>query len=202
MKNMSENTKIISDGAMDILFREARTYNAWLDEPVTDVMIHAIHDLMKFAPTSANCWPVRIKYVTSDEAKDRLKPLLAEGNVEKTMTAPVVAIIGHDYKFYEKLPELFPHTDAKSWFVGNDELIKATAARNGTLQAAYMIMAARAIGLDCGPMSGFDLDGVTKEFFAGTDIKADLLCNIGYGDKDSLFDRSPRPDFEDVCEII
>jgi 3-hydroxypropanoate dehydrogenase len=140
--------------------------------------------------------------VTTDEGKERLAPHLGDGNRAKTMSAPCCVIIGHDMEFYEKLPELFPHTDAKSWFVGNDALIKETAFRNGTLQGAYFIIAARALGLDCGPMSGFDQDGVNTEFFAGTNVKSNFLCSIGYGTDENLFPRSPRLDFETACEII
>lgn len=194
--------RILSDKDMDILFREARTYNGWLKKDVSDTQIKALFDLMKMGPTSANCSPVRLKFLKTDEAKQRLKPHMAEGNVEKTMSAPLVAVLAYDMEFYEQLPKLFPHTDAKSWFVGNDELIKATAMRNGTLQAAYLIMAARSIGLDCGPMSGFDAAGVKKEFFPDDNYVVDLVCNIGYGDDSTIFDRSPRFEFDDVSEIL
>jgi len=194
--------QIINDQAMDIIFREARTRNGWEDRDVSMTLMQAVYDLMKWGPTSANCFPARFVFVASDEAKARLKPLLMEGNQEKTMSAPVCVIIGHDMEFYEKLPELFPHTDAKSWFAGNDDLIKETAIRNGTLQGAYFIIAARALGLDCGPMSGFDQEGVNKEFFGGTNYKANFLCSIGYGSDKDLFDRSPRPAFDEVCEVV
>ncbi|MEL7490555.1 MAG: malonic semialdehyde reductase [Pseudomonadota bacterium] len=194
--------KIINDEAMDVIFREARTHNGWEKRPVADALMQAVYDLMKWGPTSANCFPARYIFVSSEAGKERLKPHLAEGNLEKTMAAPVCVIIGHDMEFYEKLPELFPHTDAKSWFVGNEDLIKETAFRNGTLQGAYFMIAARALGLDCGPMSGFDKDGVDKEFFAGTNVKSNFLCNIGYGTDENLFDRSPRPAFSDVCNIV
>ncbi len=194
--------KIINDEAMDVIFREARTHNGWEKRPVADALMQAVYDLMKWGPTSANCFPARFVFVASEAGKERLKPHLAEGNLAKTMAVPVCVVIGNDMEFYEKLPELFPHTDAKSWFVGNEDLIKETAFRNGTLQGAYFMIAARALGLDCGPMSGFDKDGVDKEFFAGTNIKSNFLCNIGYGTDENLFDRSPRPAFSDVCNIV
>lgn len=196
---------VLSDKALDQLFRSARSFNGWLDEDVSDVQLQCIIDLMKMAPTSANCQPARILFLKSDAAKNRLKPHLIESNVEKSMSAPVVAIIGHDLAFYENLPKWFPHTDAKSWFVGNEELIKTTAFRNGTLQGAYLMLAARSLGLDCGPMSGFDNDGVDKEFF-GTDedrnIRSNFICGIGVGDPDSIFERSPRPAFDDLAKIL
>ena len=194
--------KILSDADLDQIFRQARSFNGWHDKQVSDVQLASIIDLMKMGPTSANCQPVRVLFLKSDEAKARLKPHLIPDNVEKTMAAPIVAVIGHDLEFYENLPKLFPHTDAKSWFVGNDELIQTTAFRNGTLQAAYLMIAARSIGLDCGPMSGFDNDGVDGEFFKGTSTKSNFICGIGFGDPKSIFDRSPRPDFEDLAQIL
>ena len=194
--------KMINDEALDLIFREARTRNGWEERPVTETLIQAVYDLMKFGSTSANCSPARFVFVASKEGKERLKPHLLEGNVAKTMTAPVCVIIGHDLAFYEKLPELFPHTDAKSWFVGNDELIEETAFRNGTLQGAYLMIAARALGLDCGPMSGFDKAGVDDEFFKGTTVKSNFLCNLGYGTDKDLFPRSPRLPFDDACQIV
>lgn len=194
--------RIINDRAMDILFRDARTYNGWLDKDVSDVTLKALHDLVKFGPTSANCSPMRVKFLKSDEAKQRLKPHLMEGNVDKTMSAPVVAVLANDLEFHEKLPKLFPHTDAKSWFVGNDDLIKATAMRNGTLQGGYFILAARGLGLDCGPMSGFDADAVKKEFFPNDNFEVNFLCNLGHGDESTIFERSPRFKFDEVCEIL
>ena len=183
------------------LFTEARTYNSWQDKPVSEDLLVEIWNLVKMAPTSANCSPARIVFVTSQAAKEKLKPCLADGNVDKTMAAPVTAIIGHDMTFFEKLPELFPHTDAKSWFVGNDDLIAETAFRNGSLQGAYLIMAARALGLDCGPMSGFDKGKVDAAFFSGTEIKSNFLCNIGYGSAQGLFPRAPRLPFADACRV-
>ena len=194
--------KIINDEALDIVFRDARTRNDWEERPVSETLIQAVYDLTKMGPTSANCSPARFVFVTSDAGKERLRPFLSEGNLAKTMAAPVCVIIGHDMNFIEKLPELFPHTDAASWFAGNEPLIEETAFRNGSLQGAYLMMAARALGLDCGPMSGFDKDGVDKEFFAGTTIKTNFLCNIGYGTDKNLFPRSPRLSFQDACQVI
>ena len=195
------NTQI-SDDALSQLFGDARTYNGWHDKPVDDALLKDIYNQMTFAPTSANCSPARLIFVKGDAAKQKLKPALDDGNVDKTMGAPVVAIIANDMEFYEKLPELFPHADAKSWFVGNDDLIKETAMRNGTLQGAYLIMAARALGLDCGPMSGFDKQKVKEAFFPNENWEANFLCNLGYGDPESLFDRAPRLDFDEACEIL
>lgn len=198
----SQIKPVLSDKALDQLFRQARSYNGWLDTEISDVQMQGIVDLMKMAPTSANCQPVRLLFLKSQDAKSRLKPHLIETNVEKVMTAPVVAIIGHDLEFYESLPKWFPHTDARSWFVGNDELIKTTAFRNGTLQGAYLMLAARALGIDCGPMSGFDNAGVDETFFAGTTIRSNFICGLGYGDPTSIFERSPRPAFDELAEIL
>jgi 3-hydroxypropanoate dehydrogenase len=192
----------LSSPCLDQLFRDARTHNAWRDEDVPDALLHEIVDLAKLGPTSANCSPARFLFVKSREAKERLKPHLSEGNRDKTMKAPVCAIIGYDLDFYQYLPKLFPHTDAKSWFEGDDAKIFDTAFRNGTLQGAYLIMAARALGLDCGPMSGFDNKGVDREFFAGTNIKSNFLCNLAYGDPSVLHPRSPRFDFDEMAKII
>lgn len=186
---------------LDQLFFDARTHNEWQDRPVSDELLRELFDVLRWAPTSANCSPARIVFVKTPEAKAKLLPALIEGNVEKTRTAPVTAIIGHDLEFHEYLPKLFPHTDARSWFAGNQPLIEATAFRNGSLQGAYLIMAARALGLDCGPMSGFDADQVNEAFFAGSTIRANFLCNLGYGRSEALFPRSPRFEFEDVCRI-
>ncbi len=193
--------KPLSQDALDTLFMDARTVNGWTDQSVDISLLSKIWDIARMGPTSANCSPVRIVFVTSTAGKERLKPALMDGNVEKTMHAPVTAIIGHDMAFYEKLPDLFPHTDARVWFVGNDALIEETAFRNGTLQAAYLMLAARAQGLDCGPMSGFDKDKVDAEFFANTDIKSNFLCNIGYGTEEGLFPRSPRLAFTEACSV-
>ncbi len=191
----------IDQKALDQLFFDARTHNAWQDRPVSDELLRELFDVLRWAPTSANCSPARIVFVKTPEAKAKLLPALIEGNVEKTRTAPVTAIIGHDLEFHEHLPKLFPHTDARSWFVGNQPLIEATAFRNGTLQGAYLIMAARALGLDCGPMSGFDPDQINEAFFAGSTTRVNFLCNLGYGQPEALFPRSPRFEFEDVCRV-
>ena len=192
----------LPDACLNQLFRDARTHNAWLDRQVPDALLHELVDLLKLGPTSANCSPARLIFVKSPEAKARLKPLLSEGNRDKTMKAPVCAIVGYDLDFYVHLPKLFPHANAKSWFEGNDKKIAETAFRNGTLQGAYLIMAARALGLDCGPMSGFDNDGVDREFFAGTQTKSNFLCALGYGDGSVLFPRSPRFDFDEMARIV
>lgn len=193
----------ISQDALDQIFCDARTYNAWKDEEVPESVLKKLVGVLKMGPTSANCSPARFVFVKSKKAKERLAPHLSEGNLKKTMNAPVCAIIGHDLKFYEYLPKLFPHDqDAINWFKGKPAHIKTTAFRNGTLQGAYFILAARALGLDTGPMSGFDNDGVDKEFFAGTDIKSNFLCNLGYGDPESLFPRSPRFAFDEIAEVL
>ncbi|GLQ44989.1 putative NADH dehydrogenase/NAD(P)H nitroreductase [Dyella lipolytica] len=192
----------LAEAALDQLFRSARTYNAFLPKDVSDEQLHALYELAKFGPTSANCSPMRLVFVKSQAGKEKLKPFLSEGNRAKTLAAPVTAIVANDYEFYEKLPQLFPHADARSWFVGNQELIDRTAFRNATLQGAYVIMAARALGLDCGPMSGFDNAGVDGAFFAGTPVKSNFLINIGYGDASrDLFPRSPRLSFGETCRV-
>jgi len=196
-------SKVMSDDDLDLIFRHARTHNAWLNKPVDDTLLRQVYDLAKMGPTSANMCPMRIVFVKSREAKERLKPALAEGNVDKTMAAPVTAIIGMDIHFYEQLPKLFPHADAKAWFKDlPDNVLEYTALRNGSLQGAYFILAARALGLDCGPMSGFNNATVDAEFFAGTTIKSNFLCNLGYGDPSKLHPRSPRLTFEEVCRMV
>lgn len=192
----------IDDGALAQLFLEARTHNAWQTTDVPDELLVRLVDTLKMGPTSANCSPARFVFVKSPEAKARLKPFLSPGNRDKTMAAPVTAIIGKDLEFYEHLPKLFPHTDAKSWFAGKPDHIRETAFRNGTLQGAYLILAARALGLDTGPMSGFDKAGVTKEFFGGTKVEANFLCNLGYGDASVLMPRSPRFAFDEIAKIV
>ena len=194
-------TRIADGSALSIMFEDVRTHSAWQDRPVSEDVLRAAWDLAKMGPTSANCSPARIVFVVSREAKEKLKPALSEGNVAKTMAAPATAIFGYDLAFYERLPELFPHTDARSWFVGNDKLIETTAFRNGTLQSGYFILAARALGLDCGPMSGFDNAKVDEAFFAGTSIRSNFLCNLGYGDASKLRPRNKRLSFEDACRI-
>jgi len=192
----------ISDEALDQLFRAARSQNKWQAKPVSPTLLHALYDLLRMGPTSANCSPARFVFVTTDQGRERLKPHLLPSNVSKGMTAPVTVIIGHDLSFYEKLPQLFPHTDARSWFVGNEPLIQTTAFRNGTLQGAYLIMAARSLGLDCGPMSGFNNAGVDQAFFANTTIKSNFICGLGYGDPSGVFARSPRLAFDEACKIV
>ena len=195
--------KPLDEDALDTLFRKARSYNAWQDRPVSDETLHRLYDLLKWGPTSANCQPARFLFLKSREAKERLKPHLMSGNVEKAMTAPVVAIIGYDTRFYERLPQLFPHNpDAQSWFTSSPELAEETAFRNSTLQGAYLIMAARALGLDCGPMSGFDPEGVNRSFFPDGRVKVNFLCCLGYGSERNLFPRSPRLSFEEACTIL
>jgi 3-hydroxypropanoate dehydrogenase len=193
----------IDQAALDQVFLKARTHNKWLDRDVPDALLRELVDVMKMGPTSANCSPARIVFVKSKAAKARLKPLLSEGNRDKTMAAPVCAIIGYDLEFYEHLPKLFPHNPgARSWFAGNEENIRTTAFRNGSLQGAYFILAARALGLDTGPMSGFDNAGVDKQFFAGTSVKSNFLCSLGYGDASVLFPRSPRFSFDEMAKIV
>lgn len=194
-------TAPLSHEALSQLFLDARSHNAWLDKDVPDAVLERIVDILKMGPTSANCSPARIVFVRSAAAKEQLKPLLSEGNVEKTMTAPVCAIIGHDLAFYEHLPRLFPHTDARGWFAGQEQKIRDTAFRNATLQGAYLMLAARALGLDVGPMSGFDHAGVDAAFFSGTTVKSNFLCNLGYGDPKGLFPRSPRFGFAEMARI-
>jgi|SRR5450759_1905269 3-hydroxypropanoate dehydrogenase len=192
----------LDDRSLDTIFRAARTHSVWLDKPVSDALIHQIYDLMKWAPTSANSSPARIVFVRSTAAKQRLLPAMAPGNVDKTRAVPVTAIIAYDTEFHEKLPKLFPQADARSWFVGNQALIDTTAFRNGTLQGAYLILAARALGLDAGPMSGFDNAKVDKEFFPDGKIKSNFMINLGYGDHAKLFPRNPRLPFAEAAQIL
>ena len=192
----------LDDRSLDTIFRAARTHSDWLDKPVSDALIQQIYDLMKWAPTSANCSPARIVFVRSAAAKQRLLPAMAPGNVEKTRAAPVTVIIAHDTEFYEKLPKLFLQADARSWFAGNQALIDTTAFRNGTLQGAYLILAARALGLDAGPMSGFDNAKVDQEFFPDGKVKSNFMINLGYGDHAKLFPRNPRLPFAEAAQIL
>ncbi|BBB11146.1 malonic semialdehyde reductase [Sphingopyxis sp. FD7] len=193
----------LSDSALDQLFRAARTYNGYLDKPVSEAQLHAIWDLMKFGPTSANSLPARIVWCVSDGAKERLAAHALPANAEKILAAPVTAIIAMDLEFYEHLPEFFPHTDARSWFAGKDALAEATAFRNSSLQGAYFLLAARALGLDTGPMSGFDNDAVDKAFFADQPkVKSNFISTLGYGDPATIFDRSPRPGFERFNRLV
>jgi 3-hydroxypropanoate dehydrogenase len=195
-------TTPLDGDALDRIFRQARTHSHWLDRPVPDALLQDAWDLARMGPSSANCQPLRVVFVRSPEAKAKLKPALIPTNVDKTMTAPVTAILGHDMAFYETLPRLYPHADARSWFVGNEPLIAATAFRNGSLQAGYLILALRAVGLDCGPMSGFDNAKVDAEFFAGTTVASNFLINIGYGDAAKLHGRGPRLDFDQACRMV
>lgn len=196
------STTRLSPDALDTLFREARTHNAWRDGEVSDADIHAIYDLLKFGPTSANCCPARLVWVRSPAAKEKLKPFLDESNVAKTLAAPVTVIVAHDLEFYDKLPELFPHDQsARSWFAGKPEKIEATAFRNSTLQGGYLLLAARALGFDCGPMSGFDNARLDAAYFAGTPWRSNFLVNLGHGDDSKLFPRSPRLSFEQANRI-
>lgn len=188
----------INDSALDVIFRTARTHRHWQDKPVAPALLMAIYDLMRFGPTSGNINPGRIVFVVSPEAKERLKPHLEPGNVTKTMTAPATAILAYDLAFAPKAAELNHRPPATADIVRDRE----DAFRNGTLQGAYFIIAARALGLDCGPMGGFDRDGVDREFFAGTDIKSNFLCNVGYGDPAKLHPRAPRFSFDEVCKIV
>ncbi|MGL5837393.1 MAG: malonic semialdehyde reductase [Sphingorhabdus sp.] len=192
----------LDDIALDRLFREGRTYNGYLDQPVTNAHLEAIWELMKYGPTSANCLPARIIWCVSDESKGKLAGLSMQSNADKIRKAPATAILGMDMEFYELLPELFPHTDAKSWFIGNQEMIEKTAFRNSSLQGGYFILAARALGLDTGAMSGFDNAAVDKAFFAGTKVKSNFISTIGYGDPATIFDRSPRPEFDRFNKIV
>ncbi|MFO1145235.1 MAG: malonic semialdehyde reductase [Rhodospirillales bacterium] len=189
------------DAALDVMFREARTHTAWQDRPVEEDVLRAAWDLAKMGPTSANCQPARIVFVVSAEAKEKLRPALIPTNVEKTMSAPATAIIAYDLAFFEQLPELYPFADARSWFAGNEALIASTAFRNGSLQGGYFILAARALGLDCGPMSGFDNAAVDAAFFAGTQVRSNFLCNLGYGDASKLRVRNKRLSFGEACRI-
>lgn len=192
----------LDDAALDTLFRSARTQNKWTDAPVTDETLGALFDLLKMGPTSANCSPARFLFLRSPEAKAKLKPALSPGNVDKTMAAPVAVIVATDPLFYDHLPRLFPHADARAWFAGNAAFAEVSAFRNGSLQGAYLILAARALGLDCGPMSGFDNDMVDDLFLAEQGWKSNFLVNLGHGDPEGLFPRSPRLDFAEACLLL
>ena len=191
----------VSEAALDQLFREARTHNAWLPKPVPVELLRKIYELACFGPTSANSSPARFVFLTTPAAKARLQPALSPGNVEKTMSAPVTVIVAWDTQFYDKLPKLFPQRDMRSVFAGKQALIDETAFRNGSLEGGYFILAARALGLDCGPMSGFDQGKVNAEFFPDGKWKANFLCNLGYGDRSKLFPRNSRLDFEEACKV-
>lgn len=196
------SSSVLDTQALDTLFREARSHNAWQEKPVSDDLLKQLYDLTKMGPTSANASPARFVFIQSAEAKEKLKACLDEGNIEKSMTAPVVAIIGMDMEFYELLPRLFPHTDARAWFVGKEDKIQETAFRNSSLQGAYLMLAARSLGLDCGPMSGFDNEKLDAAFFPGGKVKSNFICAIGYGDEAGLYPRGPRLDFNEAAEIV
>ena len=191
----------LDQSALAQLFTEARSHNGWLDQPVPDSLLEAIYNLTKMGPTSANCSPARFVFVRTRQGKELLKPCLSSGNLEKTMSAPVTVIVAYDSRFYDALPELFPHADARSWFTGSPEMIYETAFRNSAMQAAYFIMAARSLGLDTGPMSGFDPGKVNEAFFAGTTWKVNLLINLGYGNPEKLYGRLPRLEFDNACRL-
>jgi 3-hydroxypropanoate dehydrogenase len=196
-------TQPLTDAALDQLFRAARTYNGYLEKPVSTDQLHAIWELMKMGPTSANCLPARLVWCVSKDAKDKLAACAGGTNPDKIRSAPVSVVIGMDLQFYEQLPWLFPHADARSWFAGSEELARATAFRNSSLQGAYFILAARALGLDTGPMSGFNPQAVDEAFFADTPhIKSNFISTLGYGDPATIFDRSPRPDFGTFNSIV
>jgi 3-hydroxypropanoate dehydrogenase len=193
---------VLSDAGLDLIFRQARTHNVWLEKPVDDELLRRVYDLAKMGPTSANMCPLRVVFVKSREAKEKLRPCLDAANVDKTMIAPVTALLGMDVHFYEELPKLFPHADAKAWFKNLPEnVLETIALRNSSLQGAYFMLAARSLGLDCGPMSGFDNAKADAAFFAGTSVKSNFLCNLGHGDAGKLFPRSPRLGFEEACRI-
>lgn len=195
--------KVLSPDALDVVFRTARTQNGWLDKPVSDSKLQELYDLLKHGPTSMNTCPARFVFLRTPEAKARLLPSLAPGNVDKTKAAPVCVIVGYDLRFYDKLLMLFPHRpEARAIFEGKQALIESTAFRNGSLQGAYLIVAARALGLDCGPMSGFDAAKVNSEFFADGNIAVNFLCNLGYGDSRKVLDRLPRPSFDEACSLL
>jgi 3-hydroxypropanoate dehydrogenase len=191
----------IADTALDQIFRNARSQNGFLAEPVSDAILQALHELMKWGPTAANSCPLRVVFIRSAEAKEKLKPALMPANVAKVESAPVTALLGRDLAFYEHLPRLFPHADAKSWFAGNLAMIDESSRLNAALQAAYLLIAARSLGLDCGPMTGFAPDVADAAFFAGTQVKSFMLVTLGKGDPSKVFPRSPRFDFADVCRI-
>jgi len=202
LTQLLDQTGTLNQSGRDLLFNDARTHGKWRPDPVAPETLHALYDLLKLGPTSANCSPARFLFLRSAEAKERLKPALSPGNVAKTMTAPIVAVVAYDPAFYEQLPKLFPHADARSWFAGNEALASETAFRNGTLQGAYLIMAARAVGLDAGPMSGFDRAKVDAEFLGTLGWKSNFLVNLGRGDSEALLARTPRLSFGEACAIL
>ncbi|RZO98456.1 MAG: malonic semialdehyde reductase [Gammaproteobacteria bacterium] len=199
---LKDSSKPLNNEQLNLLFGQARSMNGWQDKEVSDGMVKSIYELTKMGPTSTNCCPARFKFIKSDEAKENLKEALLPNNVPKVMTAPVIALIGYDLDFADNMGKLFPHMDVAPMYKNNDEMNTSTAFRNSSLQGAYFMMVSRALGLDCGPMSGFNNQLVDEKFFAGTNIKSNFLCCIGYGDPSKIFMRLPRLDFEDVCEII
>jgi 3-hydroxypropanoate dehydrogenase len=192
----------LDDHALDVIFRDARSQNGFLPDPVSDELIQRVWDLARLGPTGGNTCPLRVVFIRSPEGKERLRPTLAAGNVDKTMSAPVTALFAYDLEFYEKMPQLFPARDMRSGFVGNPARIEYAAKLNSTLQAAYFIVAARALGLDCGPMGGFDAAKADAEFLAGTPWRSLFLCNLGHGDPSKLFPRNPRLAFEEACKLV
>ncbi len=192
----------LDPSAFDQLFIDARTHNAWLDRPVSDDDLRQLYDLVRMGPTSANCCPARFVFVRTAEGKEKLKPCLSLGNLDKTVSAPVTVIVAYDTAFYEELPALFPHADARSWFTSSPAFAEQTALRNSSMQAAYLIMAARAMGLDCGPMSGFDSKKLDEVFFAGSTWASNLLINLGHGNPEKLYERLPRLSFDDACQLL
>ena len=217
MSQVKPIKSVLGADALDQLFRSARTHNEWLDRPVTDETLRELYDLLKWGPTSANGSPARFLFIRSSEAKERLRPTLAPGNVEKTMKAPVTVVVAYDLLFFEKLPKLFPHSASmRGLFAANPQLVEETAKRNSSLKGAYLIVAARSLGLDCGPMSGFDnakldeeffgagreCEGCEQEFFPSGHVKSNFLCNIGYGDATKLFPRAPRLEFKEACTVL
>jgi 3-hydroxypropanoate dehydrogenase len=192
---------MLDDAALDTLFRNARTYSSWADTTVDDATLHTLYELAKFGPTAANSSPARFVFCRSVEAREKLAGCVSAANADKVRTAPVTAIVGMDMEFYEKLPQLFPHADARPWFAGKPDAILDTAFRNSSLQGAYLILAARSLGLGCGPMSGFDKAKVDAAFFAGTRVEANFICSIGHGTTDKLFPRSPRLSFDEAAQI-
>jgi len=193
---------MLSNSSIERLFTKARSQNGWLKKDITDEQIQQLYDLLKFGPTSTNCCPARFTFIRTKQAKERLKPYLDSGNINKSMSAPTVAIISYDIEFYQKLPFLSPHNNAISWYEGNEQKINFTAELNATLQGAYFIIAARSIGLDCGPMIGFNKEKLDQEFFPNEKVKSIFICGIGYGDDTMVHPRSPRLDFEEACEIL
>lgn len=194
---------MLNDEGLDLILRGARSHNVWLNKPVSDETLGQLYAVLRMGPTSANSSPARFLFLRTPEAKARLKPHLSAGNTEKTMAAPVTAVVGYDLRFYERLDKLFPHNlEARSWFEGKDELVHTTAFRNGSLQGAYLIIAARALGLDCGPMSGFDNAGVDAEFFPDGRVKSNFLCNLGFADHGAVMPRNPRLDFDEACTLL